>query len=68
MNDPVFWQLGIVVVQEAVVMTIVLMTGYLILRGTLHALNRPSSQHQPLVVRRPTRTPTRAEEVAVLHS
>lgn len=68
MNDPVFWQLGIVVVQEAVVMTIVLMTGYLILRGTLHALNRLSNRHQPLVLRRPARTPTRAEEVAVLQS
>ena len=42
MNDPVFWQLGFLVVQEALVMAILCTAGYYLLRGLFHGLDRVS--------------------------
>lgn len=73
MDDPVLWQLGFIVVQEAVIMTIVLMTGYLILRGCLKALDRAGRQRRAFIVPAAAATvrakePAQAEELVVAHT
>lgn len=72
MDDPVFWQLGFIVVQEALLMTVVLMTGFFILRATLNALDRAGRQRKALILPAAAAAraeePARADEVAVAHS
>lgn len=47
MSDPLFWDLGLIVVQEAAVMTVLCLAGFYLIRGLFQGLNYLSNAAKP---------------------
>jgi hypothetical protein len=54
MNDPVFWQIGFVVVQEALIATVATMAVIYLVRGLLNGLNQASAKVKPATALEPS--------------